>query len=67
MRASHDDWDAYEAGNWHGLIRWLEENPDHSDRADVLGRLRDSQDEYLSFGRYHFGWAVYIITRLKSS
>jgi len=64
VRASDDDWDSYEAGNWYGLIRWLEDNPNHPNRADVLGRLHKSQDEYLGFGRYHFGWAVYIITRL---
>ena len=64
VRASRDDWDSYEAGNWFGLVRWLEDNPDHPDRADVLGRLRNSQDEYLTYGRYHFGWAVYILTRL---
>jgi len=26
-RASHDDWDRYEAGNWDGLLRWIEEIP----------------------------------------
>ena len=25
VRASHDDWDRYEAGNWNGLVRWIEE------------------------------------------
>jgi cyclopropane fatty-acyl-phospholipid synthase-like methyltransferase len=23
VRASPDDWDAYEAGNWYGLLRWI--------------------------------------------
>ncbi len=64
VRANRDDWDSYEAGNWFGLVRWLEDNPEHPERADVLGRLRNSQDEYLTYGRYHFGWAVYILTRL---
>ncbi|MFC1572548.1 SAM-dependent methyltransferase [Candidatus Eisenbacteria bacterium] len=62
VRANHDDWDRYEAGNWYGLVRWLEENPDHPERADVLTHFRQQQDEYLRFGREFLGWAIYILT-----
>jgi SAM-dependent methyltransferase len=61
VRASQDDWDRYEAGNWQGLVAWLEENQGHPERAAVLGHLRDSQDEYFRYGREHFGWAVYVL------
>jgi SAM-dependent methyltransferase len=61
IRASHDDWDRYEADNWYGLIRWIEENPDHPEREQVIQHLHTSQDEYLRFGRAYVGWAMYVL------
>ena len=61
VRASHDDWDRYEADNWHGLIRWIEENPQHPEREDVIRHLHKIQDEYLNCGREHMGWAMYVL------
>ena len=61
VRASIDDWDSYEAGNWYGLVRWIEENPHHSDREVVVEHLRQSQDEYLRYGRQYLGWAIYVL------
>ena len=61
MRASHDDWDRYEADNWNGLVRWIEENPSHSDREAVVEHLRQSQEEYLQYGRQYLGWAIYVL------
>jgi SAM-dependent methyltransferase len=62
VRASHDDWDRYECGNWAGLIRWLDENPASStDRQQVIDHLRAAQDEYLQYGRQYLGWAVYVL------
>jgi len=60
-RASHEDWDNYESSNWRGLIRWIEENPDHSERQQVIDHLRQSQDEYCSYAREYFGWAIYVL------
>jgi SAM-dependent methyltransferase len=65
VRASHDDWDRYEAGNWYGLIRWIEENSDHSERQDVIDHLHKSQEEYLRYGREYLGWAIYILTPIR--
>ena len=62
LRASHDDWDRYEAGNWYGLVRWIEENPDHPERQEVIDHLHQSQDEYLRYGRQYFGWGIYILS-----
>lgn len=62
LRASHDDWDRYEAGNWYGLVRWIGENPDHPERQEVIDHLHQSQDEYLRYGRQYFGWAIYILS-----
>ena len=65
VRASHDDWDRYEAGNWYGLAKWIEENPDHPERQEVIDHLHKVQDEYLRWGREYCGWAVYTLTPKK--
>lgn len=61
LRASDDDWDRYETDRWHGMIGWLEENPDHPDRWQVVARLHEGQDDYLRYGRNYMGWAIYIL------
>lgn len=61
-RASQDDWDRYEAGNWYGLIDWIEANPDHPERQEVIDHLHQSQDEYVRYGREYLGWAMYVLT-----
>lgn len=65
VRASHDDWDWYESNNWRGLIRWIEENPDHPERREVIDHLHASQDEYLRYGREYFGWAQYVLNPVR--
>ena len=62
IRASHDDWDRYESDDWHGLILWLEENPDHPERKQVYDHLRKMQDEYFAYGREHLGWAMFVLS-----
>ena len=62
VRANHDDWDRYESENWVGLLRWIEENPDHPERGAVIDRLHSSQDEYFRYARQYFGWAIYVLT-----
>ena len=62
VRASHDDWDTYEAGNWHGLLRWIEENPVHPESQEVCDFLHESQVEYFRYGREYFGWALYLLS-----
>jgi SAM-dependent methyltransferase len=65
VRASHDDWDRYEASNWDGLLRWIEENPGHPERQQVIDHLHESQDEYFAYGREYFGWALYLLNPVK--
>jgi cyclopropane fatty-acyl-phospholipid synthase-like methyltransferase len=65
VRASHDDWDRYEADNWRGLIHWIEENPDHPERQQVIDHLHESQDEYLRYGREYLGWAMYVLNPVR--
>jgi len=61
VRASHDDWDTYEAGNWYGLSRWIEENPEHPERQEVIDFLHENQVEYFTYGREYFGWGLYLL------
>jgi SAM-dependent methyltransferase len=65
VRASHDDRGGYEAGNWYGLVRWLEENPEHPERQEVIDHLHKIQDEYLRYGREYMGWAMYILNPIN--
>ncbi len=61
LHSSLDEWDRYEAGNWHGLLRWIEEHPGHPERQQVIDHLHESQDEYVQYGRLYFGWAIYVL------
>jgi SAM-dependent methyltransferase len=65
VRSSHDDWDGYEASNWFSLARWLEENPNHPEKKEVINWLHEMQDEYLRYGREYCGFAVYILNPIK--
>jgi SAM-dependent methyltransferase len=64
VRSNTDDWDRYETGNWYGLQKWLEENPRHPDRRQVIGWLRKNQEEYLRWGREYLGWGIYLMRPL---
>jgi SAM-dependent methyltransferase len=65
IHSSHEDWDRYEAGNWDGLLRWIEANPDHPERQQVINHLHESQEEYFTYGRLYFGWALYLLSPVK--
>jgi SAM-dependent methyltransferase len=62
LHSSHDDWDRYEADNWHGLVCWIADNPHHPERQQVIDHLHESQDEYVRYGQKYFGWALYVLT-----
>ena len=65
VRASHDDWDGYEASNWRGLVRWMADNPDHEERQEVIDHLHRIQDEYLRYEREFLGWAIYVLNPIS--
>jgi len=65
LHSSTDDWDRYEADDWYGLLRWIEEHPKHSERQQVIDHLHESQDEYVRYGRMYFGWALYVLNPIK--
>lgn len=66
VRSSRDDWDRYVSDSWYGLIRWLEENPNHPDYEQVFKFFRADQDDYLQFQSQYMGWAMYCLAPLKS-
>jgi len=61
IRTSRDDWDRYYSDNWHGFLRWLEENPSHPDRQQVLEHFHQWQDDYSRYERPYMGWAMYVL------
>jgi len=61
LHSNHDDWDHSESENWRGLADWLDENPTHREREEVIRHLHDSQEEYLRYAREHLGWALYVL------
>ena len=61
VRANLDEWDRYEAENYHGLVQWIEENPDHPEFEEVVAWLHKTQDDYFKYGREYLGWAMYAL------
>jgi SAM-dependent methyltransferase len=61
LRASEADWDRYVSAEWTGLFDWLETNPKHLDREQVIGHLNQIQEEYFEYIRAFLGWGVYIL------
>ena len=65
LHSNHDEWDRYEADNWYALLRWIEKNPEHPERQQVIDHLHESEEEYTRYGRMYFGWAIYILNPIK--
>jgi hypothetical protein len=61
IRASQDERDRNEADNWHGLVRWLDENPHHPERQEVIDQLHRWQEEYFRYSREYLGWSIYVL------
>ena len=56
VTASDDDWDVYHSGHLAAVEDWLDENPDHPERAEVEG-FREACVTYYLAERV-LGWAV---------
>ncbi len=65
VRASQDDWDRYESDNWDGLLRWLDDHPEHPERLEVVNHLHASQDEHFRYMVGNVGWAIYVLKPVK--
>jgi SAM-dependent methyltransferase len=56
-------WDHYSTNQWHSVSDWLREHPDDPDAAALRDWIAQSRREYLTFGREHFGWGVFVLRR----
>ncbi len=65
LHSNRDEWDRYEASNWLGLVDWIETNPTHPERQQVIDHLHESQAEYLRYGSRYFGWGLYVLAPAK--
>lgn len=64
LKTTKEEFDRYESGNWYGLMRWIDENPDHPDWEEVTGFFHTIQGEYFRYGREFMGWALYVLEPL---
>jgi SAM-dependent methyltransferase len=60
IASSEDDWDRYETLHWRAVERWLAENAEDPDAADIGRRHERSKRTYLRHGRDHLGWAIFV-------
>lgn len=61
VRASRDDIDRLVSASWFGLLRWMDDNPDHTEQDYVRDYLHKNQDMYFRYQRAYEGWALYIL------
>jgi hypothetical protein len=64
--ANHDTWDRYAASQWLNVSRWLDDNPDDPDTADVRQTRDASRRQYLRYERQYLGWGVFVLRPLKT-
>jgi SAM-dependent methyltransferase len=60
IAASEDDWDRYETLHWQAVERWLAENRDDPDAAEIAARHERHKRTYLRHGREFLGWAILV-------
>ena len=59
--ADGDSWDRYVAAQWSTVDRWLRDNPDADDAAELRAWMRAGQRDYLSASRRYLGWGVFVL------
>ena len=60
IASSEDDWDRYETLHWQAVERWLDDNADDPDAADVRARHERYKRNYLRHQREYLGWAIFV-------
>jgi SAM-dependent methyltransferase len=60
IASSEDDWDRYETLHWKAVERWLAENADDPDAADIRVRHVRHKRAYLRHERELLGWAIFV-------
>ncbi len=59
--ANRDTWDEYYGHWWVNIDRWLRENPDDPDAAELEQWGRVNQQNYLRYERHYLGWAAFVV------
>jgi cyclopropane fatty-acyl-phospholipid synthase-like methyltransferase len=60
IASSEDDWDRYETLHWKAAERWLADNADDPDAADIRMRHEQHKRTYLRHERELLGWAIFV-------
>lgn len=60
LLSTKEDFDRYEWLQFRAGEKWVMENPDDPDVAEVLKRVRHGKEEYTRFGRDTLGWGMYL-------
>jgi len=60
IASSEDDWDRYETLHWKAVERWLADNSDDPDAAEVRARHERQKRTYLRHERDLLGWAIFV-------
>jgi SAM-dependent methyltransferase len=60
LASSEDDWDRYETLHWQAVERWLAENPDDPDAAEIRERHEGHKLTYLRHRRDVLGGAIFV-------
>jgi len=63
MVSNQDDWDGYEALQWHTTEKYARENPDDPDLSEIMLRVAHNRTSYLRWGRDTLGWALYLFRK----
>lgn len=58
-----EEWDDYEWAWTGALVRWVRENPDHPDRAQVLAAAAEHREMWLQGYRGTLGFATIVVGR----
>lgn len=58
--AGPEDWDRYQASQWHNVTDWLRSNPDHPQADEFRATNEAWKRAYLAYGRRRWGWAVFV-------
>lgn len=63
--SSKQDFDRYEALQWHAASQYARDNPEDPDLPEFMERVRSFKESYLRWGRDTLGWAMYLFRKIS--
>jgi SAM-dependent methyltransferase len=60
IASSDDDWDRYETLHWQAVERWLADNAEDPDAAEIRARHEHWKRNYLRHQRDFLSWAIFV-------